>query len=336
MKEIESLKKDDDYKAKKKEEDEKKKKDKKDSLKNIITSEEGKINEFGREQQMTICQFCHNKIYTNVEQEVSWFGIFLCIFLLILLKFYSIILIVLLIPLTQSTIHTCPNCLNRIGVHTFYDSLSLKDKIFSFQFLSFGIIITKKQLLGLFIFIFFLIVLYVIMASLSFQKQILKESWDDFQKICSGDESKCNMIFRYQDISWKGYVIRVNFNENFFSRNRAIFLMKMDPTIQEGTEMVLEVTDTIYNKYKIDIMKISRGDQILFNATITNTVSPVRAEVYFLQLLGNKIHIEPHIHKSGRYTTGEGEVSKGKQLYYELPNVISNENKLIKQNETGH
>ena len=43
------------------------------------------FNLFGREQQLAICQYCHSKIYTNVDQETSWFGI--CLSILILLFF---------------------------------------------------------------------------------------------------------------------------------------------------------------------------------------------------------------------------------------------------------
>ena len=338
--ETKNLKKDDDYKTKT--EKNKLLENKNPEETKLISTTDTQANIYGRDQQITVCQFCKSKIFTNVEQQVSWFGIFICLLLLVTLRFFAIILIILIIPLTQSTIHTCPNCLNRIGVHTFYDTISLKDKIFTFQFLGFGVIITKKQLLGTFFFILFGIIIYSIVSNISFTKTILKESWYEYQTMCNEDFGKCKRYFLYQDVYWTGNIIRVNFNENFFSRYRAFILMKMDKNNdQDYTDMVLDVTDAIYKKYKIDIMDLRRGDEIAFNCTLRTVISqesnkPIRADLVKFYKTGNKIKINAHIHRTGRYATHTDKVSQGKQVYSELPDVVSSEDKNIKQKETVH
>lgn len=340
MKEISESKKNDDYK------DEEKEKLKTESKKNqeesnIISSINTNTNIFGKEQQMCICPFCHLKMFTDIEQEVSWIGIVLSILILLFLKFYGIIFLVVIIKLTQNTTHSCPNCLNKVGVYTVFDALSLQDKVFTIQFSHFGLIITKKHLFGLLSFVISGIAFYSILSTISFKKQILKESWNDFLNFCRQGETQCNSKFLYQEISWTGYVIRVNFNDNFFSRVRVFFLVKMNENDNsDKTDLILEVTDKVYNKYKIDIMNITRGDEIMFNATVKQTPSIFgnNAAIVIMDSLkktGKNVHINPHVHENGRYGTNTGNIEQGKNIFKELPNVVTSE-KNVNQKSNNH
>ena len=296
---------------------------------NIVSSINTNENIFGREQQMCICPFCKTKMFTDIDQEVSWIGVVLSVLILIFFKIYGIILLIIVIRFTQNTTHTCPNCLNKLGVYTVFDALSLKDKVFTIQFSHFGIIITKKHLFGILSFFIFGIIFYYIFSSITFSKYILKESWNDFNIICSQSETLCNTKFLYQEISWTGYVIRVNFNDNFFSRTRAFFLVKMNEDIKsDRTDLVLEVTDKVYNQYKIDILNLTRGDEIAFNATVKQTPSFRGNNIGIfvldnIKLTGKNIHINPHVHETGRYGTKDKNFEEGEQVYNELPNVVS-------------
>ena len=303
----------------------------------IISSINTNNNIFGKEQQMCICPFCKMRMFTDIDQEVSWIGIVLSILVLIFFKIYGIIFLIIIIKLTQNTIHTCPNCLNKVGVYTIFDALSLQDKVFTIQFSHFGMIITKKHLFGMLSFVTFGVIFYFILSSISFTKVILKESWDDFNLICSQGESICSTKFLYQEISWTGFVIRVNFNDNFFSRVRVFFLIKMNEDANDDkTDLILEVTDKIYNRYKIDIMNITRGDEISFNATVKQVPSKKGNNVGIvvldeIKLTGRNIHINPHVHEDGRYGTEGGKFEEGKQIYEELPNVVTTEKKKMKK-----
>ena len=335
MKEISESKKNDDII--KEEENQKLKSDTNSNLESpIISSIDTNNNIFGKEQQMCICPFCKMRMFTDIDQEVSWIGIVLSILILIFFKMYGIIFLVIIIKLTQNTIHTCPNCLNKVGVYTIFDALSLQDKVFTIQFSHFGMIITKKHLFGMLSFFIFGIIFYFILSSISLTKAILKESWNDFNLICSQGESICSTKFLYQEISWTGFVIRVNFNDNFFSRVRVFFLVKMNEDVNsDKTDLILEVTDKIYNKYKIDIMNITRGDEISFNATVKQIPSAKGNNVGIvvldeIKLTGRNIHINPHVHEDGRYGTKGGNFEEGKQMYEELPNVVTTEKNLKK------
>ena len=303
----------------------------------IITSiNTNNNNIFGREQQICVCPFCHMKIFTEIEHEVSWMGIVLGVILLLFFKIYGIICLVVLLRFTQNTTHSCPNCLNKIGIYTIFDALSLQDKVFTIQLASFGLVITKKHIFSLIMGLIFIILFVSFISSVSFTKQILKETWGDYLQICSGGQALCNAKFLYQEISWIGYVIRVNFNDNFFSRTRVFFLVKMDENVEsDKTDLVIEVTDQIYNKYKIDIMNITRGDEIEFNATIRQTPNyQTRVPILTLdniRITGRNININPHVHEEGRYGTKGGNVEKGKKIFNELPNIVSQVKKHLKK-----
>jgi hypothetical protein len=90
--------------------------------------------------------------------------------LFIIFRVWALPLIVLLIPLTQQTVHSCPNCLNNVGTRSFYDFISLSDKVITYKIGNFAIIITKKQLLGIFVFLFFGLVFYLFFSNLSFAR----------------------------------------------------------------------------------------------------------------------------------------------------------------------
>jgi len=306
----------------------------------IITSINANTNVLGREQQICICPFCKMKIFTEIEHEVSWIGIVLSVMLLLFFKIYGIICLVILLRFTQNTTHSCPNCLNKIGIYTIFDALSLQDKVFTLQLASFGLVITKKHIFSIILGIIFIILFIAFISSISFTKQILKESWSDYLTICSGGEKLCNEKFLYKEISWIGYVIRVNFNDNFFSRSRVFFLVKMDENQEsDKTDLVIEVTDKIYSKYKIDIMNITRGDEIEFNATVRQTPNyQTRIPIVTLdniRITGRNININPHVHEEGRYGTKGGNVEKGQKIYNELPNVISQGKKHLQKPKQG-
>ena len=336
MKEVCEFKKNDDFKEEEKERLKSESKNKKEES-NIISSINTNVNIFGKEQQMCICPYCKIKMFTDIDQEVSWIGVVLSILVLIFFKLYGIIFLIIIIKCTQNTTHSCPNCLNKVGVYTVFDALSLQDKVFTIQFSHFGMIITKKHLFGLLSFFLFGIIFYSIISTISFTKSIIKESWNEFNLICSQGEATCNTKFLYQEISWTGYVIRVNFNDNFFSRVRAFFLIKMNEDIEsDKTDLILEVTDKVYNKYKIDIMNITRGDEISFNATIKQTPSNNGKNVGIVVLdeikkTGRNIHINPHVHENGRYGTKGGNFEEGKQMFNELPNVVTSGSKNLKK-----
>ena len=341
MNEFSKSKKNDDFK-----EETEKLKSEKDKVKEppqkseIITSINANTNVLGREQQICICPFCKMKIFTEIEHEVSWIGIVLSVMLLLFFKIYGIICLVILLRFTQNTTHSCPNCLNKIGIYTIFDALSLQDKVFTLQLASFGLVITKKHIFSIILGVIFIILFIAFISSLSFTKQILKESWSDYLTICSGGEKLCNEKFLYKEISWIGYVIRVNFNDNFFSRSRVFFLVKMDENEEsDKTDLVIEVTDKIYSKYKIDIMNITRGDEIEFNATVRQTPNyQTRVPIVTLdniRITGRNININPHVHEEGRYGTKGGNVEKGQKIYNELPNVISQGKKHLQKPKQG-
>lgn len=295
---------------------------------------------------LIVCQFCHSKIYSCTEHQTTWIGICFSILLFLIFRIYSIILILLLIPLTQSTIHTCPNCLNTIGVRSFYDILSLTDKVLTFQMFSLGIIITKKQMLGVFIFALFIIVFYLCISSFEILKRSLPDTWNDYTSLCLRDKfllhprihGKCKEKYLYQEISWTGYAIRIDFDERFFSRYRAHMLVKMIENESEEPELQLKFTDSKYSKYKMDILNTTRGDFIRFNATIMfegslNNVPILETLEY--QKLDKKIFINPHVHNTGRYSTAGKQLEADTSIYSELPSLISDSSKNVKTKETN-
>ena len=107
-------------------------------------------------------------------------------------------------------------------------------------------------------------------------------------------------------------------------------------TESDKTDLVIEVTDRVYNKYKIDILNITRGDEIQFNATVKQTPNyqtkvPI-VSLDEMKITGRNININPHVHEEGRYGTQGGRIDKGEKVYNELPNVVKKKKKNLQKN----
>jgi hypothetical protein len=182
-----------------------------------------------------------------------------------------------------------------------------------------------------------------------FTSDFIKDSFDDFYKTCSPDKhhSKpeatkqfCEMKYKYSDVSWNGYVIRVDYEDHFFSRYRASLLMKMvKDSTNEEPDLYLKLSDYQYGNFKDSIFNLTRGDRVAFNASILHEGDrrsiPI-LEVFGFEKLKEHIHIDPHIHFQGRYSVGHEEVHQNHTIYNELPDLISDEDKDIHQHETNH
>jgi hypothetical protein len=107
----------------------------------------------------------------------------------------------------------------------------------------------------------------------------------------------------------------------------------------EEPDLYLKLSDYQYNNYKDSIFNITRGDRVYFNATILHEGDkksiPI-LEVFGFEKLGEHIHIDPHIHYSGRYSLGHEDVHKNATLYGDVPGLISDEDRDINQHETNH
>ncbi len=139
---------------------------------------------------------------------------------------------------------------------------------------------------------------------------------------------------------WNGYVIRIDYNDNFFARYRLSVLIKMEKNQEEDPDIYLKFTDYQYEQYKSDIFNITRGDYVSFNATILSTgddkTIPI-LEVFGLNNLKEHIYIEPHIHHNSRYSIAHGEhIKKDEAIYKEIPSLVSNDEVEIEQHETYH
>ena len=298
--------------------------------------EEEIINTFGRESIIINCQFCSKKIYTEIEIESTWTGVLLSIVLLLVFKLLAFPLILVVIPLTQQTIHRCPACLNKVGTCNFYDILSLSDKVITFSIGTFAIIISRKVLLGIFFCVLLItICFYFPLYAFNFKHEFLDETWEDYYKFCSPDNFikkheqahiYCSK-YKYVDVSWNGFALRTDFDSSFISTHKASILVKMNKEDHsEDGDLYLKFNDYTYSKFKDIIFNLNRGDHIFFNATIiqesTDRQSLI-AEPFDLMKGEDYIKINPHIHHKGRYSfdnnfESKSEIKKNEKIYNEI------------------
>ena len=141
-------------------------------------------------------------------------------------------------------------------------------------------------------------------------------------------------------MNWKGYIIRVDYNDNFFARFRLSALVKMEKNQEEEPDLYLKFTDYQYDNFKSEIFNITRGDFVSYNATFLTTGednAPPVLEVFGFQKLNEHIYIQPHIHHNSRYSIDHSEhIKKDSIIYTELPNLVTNDELDLNQKETFH
>jgi len=325
------------------------------TLKNEEDKQEEEIfNTFGREPLIIKCVFCSKKVLSEIEVETTWIGILLSLVLLIIFKLLAIPLIIVLIPLTQQTLHRCPNCLNKMGTCNFYDILALSDKVLSFSIGSFAIIFSRKMLLGFFVCLLLITICIFFFSSIVFSMpNIIEDKWEDYWKFCSPDEfskrhSQASVYcqkYRYADVAWDGYLVRVDYESSFISRYKATMLMKMNKNdTSEDGDLYLKLDDYKYSKFKNVIYNLTRGDHLYFNATILHEAGLKRntlAEPFDLAKKEDHININPHIHHHGRYSLDDHHslehqpIHKNDHVYEELSDfVVDKEVDTRKQRES--
>lgn len=315
------------------------------------------INVFGREAIIVDCKFCEKRVLTETETETTWTGILLSIVLLLMFKLIAIPLIIVLIPLTQQTIHRCPSCLNKIGTCNFYDYLSLSDKLITLKLGSIAVILSRKLLLGFFICLLLTTICFYYFSNVIVEDvQLIEDTWSDYYKFCSPKEFQQHshqakvycQKYKYSNVAWDGYVVRVDYDNSFITKHKVSMLVKMEVNnnSHEG-DLYLKIDEYKYNRMKDVIYNISRGDHIYFNATITHEGSdrsPLLAEPFDLIKKESDIKIDPHIHHHGRYSMDGNknnevhkDLKKNDKVYEELKEFVADTNvDTKKQKESYH
>ncbi len=185
-----------------------------------------------------------------------------------------------------------------------------------------------------------------------FQLDFIKDNWSDFKATCNREnfssanheviKAICEEKYKYSDVSWNGYVLRVDYHEEFFSRYRLSLLIKMQESdmTSEDADFYLNFHDYIYERYKADIFNITRGDMVSFNATFVS-VGSVKSvpmlEAFEFEKLNEHIELNPHIHHHGRYSVdGDKNLNRGDVVYKELPKFVTDEEIKMNQHESHH
>lgn len=66
---------------------------------------------------------------------------------MLLFGIIALVLMPFLVSLTKTAIHRCARCLNAVQDNSYFGMSSLEDKLFTWQFGTFGIILTRRTIL---------------------------------------------------------------------------------------------------------------------------------------------------------------------------------------------
>ena len=180
--------------------------------------------------------------------------------------FLSLILMPFLVSLTKTAIHRCAKCLNQVQDNSYFGFSSLDDKLFHFEIGSFGVIMTRRTILYILMVLIGCLSMYVFILVEDAQHHQLAISgvtWSQYLRDCGYEayhkntrEAKVSFNSKYfrKGVSWDGYVVRVNFNEDnpmSLSYHSANLIVKMDQDDRvgvHGPDLGLTISESLLSR----------------------------------------------------------------------------------------
>ena len=144
-------------------------------------------------------------------------------------------------------------------------------------------------------------------------------TWDKYLSVCGYEAFKhdpreakraFNTKFFRKGVSWDGYVVRINFNEDnpmSLSYHSASMLVKMDHddrTGVHGPDLGISISEEMLTRISDELGGLHRGDHIRFNATMQSMgdVSHLHhLHLHGLEKLSGHRDVEAHAYSNGRY-----------------------------------
>jgi len=229
----------------------------------------------------------------------------------------------LLILLTRNFYHRCSVCLAEVGCDNKLIGVgSLQDKVIAINIGEFGLVLTRKIVLGMLLTFLLIFTVYIQFDAHGGHHHVpivkIDVSWENFLKECGRDSLEkgggiqaihCDQTYVEKTVvDWHGYLERVDdYRENFFNyMPHAIALMvKMQPTeSQFHPDFVLALDTEKANMYSDLIASLNRGSELIINATIMTVGSIAKQRhLHLVELKKGEgfIELPAHSYDLGRY-----------------------------------
>jgi hypothetical protein len=225
------------------------------------------------------CPSCDSTVEAQVVAESNKITVLTSAFLVFLLGFWSLLVLPVWVPLTKTISLRCPNCKTLIKKQEIFSRRSLNDQVISIHFGNFALIFSRRYL------IYFLIVLtFFCFLATSKMESVLDVSsvkWEDYLSDCSAEKiikDKNEVVSTFTSkysgkvVNWQGFLMKATVNQGWFrGEHAAVLLVKMSPTESEVyADLVLTFSQSDLEKCKDQIIRLNRGDQFSFNATLVS------------------------------------------------------------------
>lgn len=269
------------------------------------------------------CPHCDYTGYTIVEQKTTYISyILMILFIFVFGIFFSILLMPLVILLTRSFFHKCPSCFKEVGSdNKILSILNLTDKVISFNIGEFGIVLTRKIVMGIFLSLVLILTVY---AKLDFDAHHhhgpmvpTYATWQTFLEDCGREAvqthglpklGECKVKYTGKTVmNWRGYVIRTeDLRNNYFSSHSVLMFVKMVPSESEFfPDLMIAIDSHVAKDINDELIALDRGSEIIFNATIVTFGDDGKTRHFHLMDLKKgqgSMEISELVHDSGRYS----------------------------------
>jgi len=234
-------------------------------------------------EQIYKCPNCSNKNSGYIEKEASALTLISTVIAILLFKFYSLMILPLIIEASKTCIKKCVKCDHILEKQELLSVPSLTDKVLSFKCGGCAIVISRKYAIVLTI---IMIIIYFFLPSSPHAAivnpggQILDTKWENYVEDCgrqallnNGVRAKKNFETKYHAniISWKGSVqSRVDRSRIRDPSVAGALLIKMNPTDAkiEFPDLEIVIGNDVYHRFKDEIEPLTPMDIIEFTGKL--------------------------------------------------------------------
>jgi hypothetical protein len=220
------------------------------------------------------CPYCLELIRSEIilKPEIITVALGIGIFAIVP-NFLMMMLIIMLLQFASSRKHRCPLCERELGSDGKF-LIYFTDEVYSFSFLSAGLIFTKKTLATLLLILFAASVISL-RSYYENTHKFIATTWSEYLQECGTNEpTLCLNKYRAKEFKdWEGHLLRLEDNRQHSHKwylHALSLYMKMEPSLHNDSRPDTLLTlnsDVVF--YNSDILSsLTHGDKLKFNCSL--------------------------------------------------------------------
>lgn len=269
--------------------------------------------------QVFNCHKCSTRVSSVVSTQVTLYSYIASFFCVLILQWWSILILPMLIPLSKAIVHRCSSCNNTLATYHPFGLPSMHDEVMTLKCGDCAVILSRTYTIIL------LILTLCGITYMSYSIEPFKPSkfyidemsnatWSEYISDCGSDQVLKNSFrvsqvfkdkYKGKEITWDGYlfkIIEIDPRHRWHNAHPFLILTKMIPTESEvHADLIISLDNHEKGHYQEVIDSLTLGDHFRFNATLESHGDENKLHHLhgvYLEKLEGRLEISPNAHNT--------------------------------------